>query len=209
MKSVSLPETAAPTASTTAPTAPTASTASSVPVAFFPPHTFPDAVEGFVTQWYGKHLTAMHEPSMWATAARGETAYRFVWLRTWGRPMAVRVTRVGDRAHLVAIRLSGDGGYDPGTIDAKRERDLGPAEWTRVEDAFAAASFDTTATQGEMGNDGAQWILERAKSGGYRLVERWSPTYDAASAAKNAAFVRACNVLLDLAGRDLVTGDVY
>jgi hypothetical protein len=209
VKTVSLPETSVPSASSAPVAAASSAAPVSIPAAFFPPHTFSDATDAFVSQWYGKHLDAMHEPSMWATATRGETAYRFVWLRTWGKPMAVRITRVGDHGHLVVTRLSGNGGYDPGTVDAKRERDLTAAEWKRVEDAIAAASFDTTATEGAMGNDGAQWIIERAKPGAYRLVERWSPTYDAASAAKNAAFVRACDLFLDLAGRDLVTGDVY
>ena len=100
------------------------------PPAFFPPRTFPGAVDGFVAQWYGKHQAD-----------------------------------------------GGARGYEP--------------------------------TENVMGNDGAQWVIERAKAGAYRLVERWSPTYDAASAAENAGFVRACDLFLDLAGRDLVTGNVY
>lgn len=127
--------------------------------------------------------------------------YRFTWLRTWGRPIAVRVSPT----HLWVTRLSGDGGYDPGRIDVQRDRALGASEWQRLESAIAAASFDTIDREGAMGHDGAQWIIERAKGGAYRLVERWSPKND----AKEAAYVRACDVFLDLAGRDLVTGDVY
>jgi hypothetical protein len=173
--------------------------------AFFPPGTFPAATQKLVSDWYGKHLRAMAEPSLWAAAVAGKTSIRFLWLRTWGRPIAVRVERAGRRTHLVATRLTGNGGYDPGKIDTHRERDLTPAEWQRVVDALAAAHFDTTPTEGEMGDDGAQWILERAQAGSYRLVERWSPTLT----RKDAAFASACNVLLDLAGRDLVTGHVY
>lgn len=56
-----------------------------------------------------------------------------------------------------------------------------------------------------LGADGAQWIIERAKDGEYRMVDRWSPE----SSGPDAAFRRACETFLALAGEDLVTGDVY
>jgi hypothetical protein len=168
-----------------------------VPTKYFPPGTFPERIDQFVSDWYGKHLGAMNEPSLWASAVRGETVWRFVYLRTWGKPIAIRVTSDG---HLHATRLSGSGGYDPGTIDAHREKTLSKIDVGRIESALAAASFDTTETEGEMGHDGAQWVIERAKAGQYRLVERWSPDVTKAS----PAFVAACDVFIDLAGRDLL-----
>jgi hypothetical protein len=162
-------------------------------------------VQDLLTDWYGKHLTSMHEPSLWAAAVRGETMYRFLWLRTFDAPIAVRVVIDGWRAHLVAARTSGQGGYDPGPVDARRERALSWAEVKRLESALAAADFDTTATDRDGGLDGAQWIIERADGGAYRLVQRWSPSDD----PEHAAFKRACDVFLELAGRDLITGHVY
>ncbi len=172
---------------------------------YFPSDAFEPSTTKLVNDWYGKHLRTMREPSVWAAAATGETVYRFLWLRTWGNPIAVRVTVDGVRIHLVATRLTGDGGYDPGTIDVHRERDLSRSELDRIEAALRAADFDVTPPRAEMGHDGAQWILERAQGGKYRLVERWSPGLD----AKQAAFAAACDVFLDLAGRDIVTGRVY
>ena len=168
-----------------------------VQTAYFPPGTFPASTEKLVTDWYGKHLGAMHEPSLWAAAVRGETVWRFLYLRTWGKPIAVRVTSDG---HLFATRLGGQGGYEPGTIETHRERTLGKSDVARIETALAAASFDTTPTEGELGHDGAQWVIERAKAGQYRLVERWSPD----DTGKHPAFLAACNVFIDLAGRDLL-----
>ncbi|HEY2366664.1 MAG TPA: hypothetical protein VGH87_09770 [Polyangiaceae bacterium] len=168
-----------------------------VPTAYFPPGTFPERADQFVSDWYGRHLGAMHEPSLWAAAVRGETVWRFVYLRTWGKPIAIRVTSDG---HLFATRLGGQGGYDPGTIDVQRERVLAKSDLARIDSALAAMSFDTTATEGEMGNDGAQWVLERAKGGQYRLVERWSPDVT----HTHPAFLAACDVFIDLAGRDLL-----
>jgi hypothetical protein len=177
----------------------------SLPRAFFPPGTFPQVVEQLVSDWYGTQLVAMNEPSLWDAAVRGETAYRFLWLRTWGRPIAVRVTFDGTNARLVATRLTGDGDYVPGAVDVHRERELAKADVRRIEAALSAASFDTIDTENRGGCDGARWVIERAKDGAYRLVERWAPL----NKAEYAAFVHACDLFLDLAGRDLVTGDVY
>jgi len=189
----------APSSSAVASAAPAIHTAApvNVPTAYFPPGTFHEGVDQFVSNWYGKHLGAMHEPSLWAAATRGETVWRFLLLRTWGKPIAVRVTSDG---HLFAVRLGGQGGYEPGTIEAHRERVLGKSDVARIESALAGMSFDTTATEAEMGNDGAQWVLERAQAGRYRLVERWSPD----DTGKHPSFVAACNVFIDLAGRDLI-----
>jgi hypothetical protein len=175
------------------------------PTAYFPPHTFNESIETLTVGWYGKHLRAMKEPSLWAAASRGSTAYRFLWLRTWGRPIAVRVTVNGTGAHLVVTRLSGSGGYEPGDVELRRERDLGRADVQRIESALADADYDTTPAEGEAGMDGAEWIIERAAAGNYRLVERWSP----APTGPSASFRAACEVFLELAGRDVITGDVY
>ena len=60
---------------------------------------FPDAKSGglddFVRGWYGKHLTVMREPSLWLARSSPRESYRFTWLRTWGRPVAIRFTWPG------------------------------------------------------------------------------------------------------------------
>ncbi|HVJ92159.1 MAG TPA: hypothetical protein VM580_20305 [Labilithrix sp.] len=168
---------------------------------FFPPN-----FRAFRSDWYGKHLSAMHEPSLVQLAMRGETAMRFLWLRTFHQPIAVRVQRAEEGARLVATRLSGMGGYEPGSIDLRRERELGAQECQRVEAALDDAAFETIPPDvNTLGADGAQWIIERAKGGEYRIVDRWSPE------AKGDAggFRRACETFLALAGEDFVTGSIY
>jgi hypothetical protein len=107
---------------------------------------------------------------------------------------------------MIAIRLNGMGGYDPGTIDLRRERELNAGEWDHIEQALQAAKFDTLPqTETTLGADGAKWILESAKSGKYRLIERWSPD----AVGRDAEFRRACEAILEVAGTDLVTGPRY
>ena len=40
--------------------------------------------------------------------------YRFLWLPTFQRPIAIRIQRDSSQATLRVVRLSGAGGYEPG-----------------------------------------------------------------------------------------------
>lgn len=166
---------------------------------------FPATVSDFKSEWYGKHLAAMNEPSLFEAAARSEAALRFLWLRTFHQPICVRMTREGERVSLVATRLSGEGGYEPGTIAARVERTLAVADWLGIEDALDLARFDAPPIREGFGADGAQWIVERARNGNWRMVERWSPDRP----GPHADFRRACEAFLGLVGDEFVTGDVY
>lgn len=170
------------------------------------PPFFPPTFDAFRSDWYSQHLTAMGEPSLVDVASGGGTAVRFLWLRSFHQPIAVRVQATEDAMRLVATRLSGAGGYEPGIVESRTERVLTAQEWRRLEEALAEAVFDTTpATRATLGADGAQWIVERAQDGCYRMVERWSPE----PAGADAAFRSACEAFLALAGEQFVTGDVY
>ncbi len=87
---------------------------------FFPSNLFhaDDEHNAFISNWYGKHLAAMQEPALWEMAQSPDThAYRFLWLRTFHQPIAVRllVNRDGSGV-LIAKRLDGMGGYEPGNL---------------------------------------------------------------------------------------------
>jgi hypothetical protein len=166
--------------------------------AFFPP-----GVDAFTRRWYGKHLAAMCEPSLWRMPGRPAFVLRFLWLRTFDNPIAVRVVQTASTASLTVMRLGGAGGFDPGAIDARRERNLTQAEWEGLRRGLQA---DLDAPVPEVfGADGAQWILEIRTKDSYRTIERWSPDMK----GPGAEFRRFCELLLDYAGRDLIKGDVY
>jgi hypothetical protein len=162
-------------------------------------------VQNLVSTWYSKHLIAMNEPPLLASTEAGEEAYRFLWLRSFGKPVAVRVVRGPGGVELVAVRLDGAGGYEPGKIELYRRRALDQTAWAALKGAINRARFDSLSSQADTGLDGADWIIERVAGGKYRLVERWSPE----AKGPHAAFRAACEKFLDLAGRDFVTGDVY
>ncbi|REJ74837.1 MAG: hypothetical protein DWQ30_20035 [Acidobacteria bacterium] len=61
---------------------------------YFPEATWgPDGdADEFRREWYSKHLSALQEPSLQAVARdpRAEV-YRFLWLRSFDQPVALRV----------------------------------------------------------------------------------------------------------------------
>jgi hypothetical protein len=148
---------------------------------FFPARVLePDRpdLDEFRRRWYAKHLSAMDEPSLSCGATTEAETYRFVWLRTFDRPVAVRVSRVGRDARLTAVESTGAGGYAPGTAAKRVSRTLSPPEWQALEAALRRADFWTTPTAphaGEQGLDGAQWIIEARRGPAYHVVDRWSP----------------------------------
>jgi hypothetical protein len=130
---------------------------------FFPPGTLGPRrarfdEDAFRRQWYSSHLRAMTEPSLSCGNLEGET-YRFLWLRTFHPPIAVRLTVTQGTARILSVQLSGAGGYHPGTVVHRTEHLLPPQEWNQVRDAINVAHFwQMGAWEGKPGGlDGAQW----------------------------------------------------
>lgn len=172
---------------------------------WFPKGTFGERTDDFVASWYSKHLRAMGEPSLKKAVGEEAAVYRFLWLRTWGQPIAVRIERAKAGPKLVATRLDGSGGYDPGTSVQHLERALTDAEWARFAAALKAADLAHTPTHSDRrGMDGAQWVIEAVEGGKYHIVDRWTPEAE----GPDAAFVALCVAMLEISGIEVV-GDRY
>lgn len=69
---------------------------------------FPKGAEN----WYPKHLAAMKEPSLFEQSTKKLVQqYRFLWLRTFHKPIAVRIRKDSEGITLRVVRLSGAGSY--------------------------------------------------------------------------------------------------
>ncbi|HTS25880.1 MAG TPA: hypothetical protein VMH81_08390 [Bryobacteraceae bacterium] len=151
---------------------------------YFPPAVLgrTPAEEQANAEWYTKHLKALHEPSLWElsrTDAKAEV-YRFLWLRSFHHPIAVRlVVRPSGSGWLNARMTSGQGGYQTGRISRYSKSWLTKAKTQSFLAAIDSVNFWNTPTLEETGSavhlDGAQWILEGVKGGQYHIVDRWSP----------------------------------
>lgn len=165
----------------------------------------PEPVSGFRKAWYSKHLRNAGEPSMSARIEGIErtrrSALRFTWLRSFHKPVIVRIEEWGSaRPRLLAVEMAGRGGYGGGEAIRRIDRKLSLAEgkalrqlWTRA-DPFTHQSPPC----GRM-MDGAQWIIETARPGGYRFIDRQSPD--------NGPVREVGLALLGLTGWEV--GDIY
>lgn len=137
------------------------------PGQYFPPGTFSASTE----RWYGGQLCAMREEPLARSPA--DEAYRFLWLRSFHHPVAVRIEASAGTSALIAVELDGAGGYEPGTAKRRLERALSEQEWTTLVTAINAASFwDAPTTTPPQDEDGAQWIIEGYRHGKYHAVDR-------------------------------------
>jgi len=153
---------------------------STAPASYFPDGAFGRTDAGkFSAMWYSKHLYAMGEPSLWDTQVPGAAeVYRFLWLRTFDAPIAVRVylSRHDGSAQIEYKILSGQGGYEPGCLVKGRRRQLRGDEARFLRQEISGVAFwSLDPTGAEIGVDGAMWVLEGRTSNAYRVVERWSP----------------------------------
>jgi hypothetical protein len=158
-----------------------------------------------VSPWAPQHLTAMGEPSLFApqqNIAREE--YRFLWLRTFHKPIAIRMWSESLGAQMRIVRLSGAGGYDPGHIESDTTIRITPEDWKRFRDCIAEAQFwemPTKESPEELGMDGSQWILEARNAARYHVVDRWTP--------RGGAYADCCRMLITLAKLQIPKDEFY
>jgi hypothetical protein len=159
--------------------------------------------------WYSKHLNALHEPSLWESSKTQKTqTYRFLWLRTFHHPIAIRLDVKPDGSSLLTTKMSsGQGGYEPGRLIRNNTRRLSKeqTEWflARIEELqFWTLPTKEAEEPNVINLDGAEWVLEGTKNGDYHLVDRWSPD-------KGAVHALGIIMLIDLAKLKLLYEEVY
>jgi len=157
--------------------------------------------------WYSTHLAAMGE----ATLPKGQReSYRFLWLRTFHHPIAVRISRTGSHCDLVAKQLDGAGGYAPGRLATRVARMLSAEQCDSFSKLIKALDFwrplptdSTDANTVQL--DGAQWILEGQRAAGYHLWDIWSPR----QSGPHARFRELCVEMIRLSGLTVRSTEVY
>jgi len=150
---------------------------------YFPKGIFGPPVHGwdqtdFAARWYSNHLRAMREPPLSKTSTdKLLTVYRFLWLRSFHPPIAIRVSiRPDGTASLVTKMTDGAGGYKPGTLTWNQSFDIAASQVSTLRRLLEKANFSEMSTHvPPAGNDGAQWIVEGVQAGRYHVVDRWSP----------------------------------
>jgi hypothetical protein len=111
-----------------------------------------------------------------AAAQKGES-FRFLWLRSFHQPIAIRIDVNADgTSQLTAKMTSGAGGSDPGHLVLNKAFILTKEQTdTFLETVKQIDLWKLPTTQKSQGRDGAEWIIELSKDGAYHIVDRWCP----------------------------------
>jgi hypothetical protein len=75
---------------------------------YFPDLSLGDTrqLHDFVVNWYTGQLKALREPSMLQLSKAWAHAYRFLWLRTFDNPVAVRLDVGEDGTSLLTVKVT-------------------------------------------------------------------------------------------------------
>ena len=119
--------------------------------------------------------------------------------------MAVRAVLTTNGLYLRTVRLSGDGGYDPGFIAQTKETASSNAMPQAVSRLIDRTLWnDSYRPQSSDGVDGEEWIVEGMKDGRYRVITMWSPPpVEFASDGPAKLFVQLCEALIGLSGETM------
>lgn len=144
------------------------------------PTEFLDTQSKISLQHYQRHLQGMHEVSFWKSSLDTDFhAYRFLWLRTFDPPLVVRLDLSSLKSSLTLKVTDGKGGYDPGRIVHRVEKDISQTQINRFLEQLDSLGFwQSQSDQVSGGIDGSSWILEGVKAGKFNFLDRWSPKPD-------------------------------
>lgn len=167
-----------------------AGTTAGAQVSYFPPVALSDVAKAseLKKEWYSKCLQVLKEPSLWEfSKTQAIQSYRFLWIRSFNRPISVRLDVNKDGTGLVTTKIaSGQAWCDPGHLTDKRLKLTGEeTDWflDRIDElTFWNLPVLEPKEIGPDGKeirtvnlDGAEWVFEGVKDGRYHLTDRWSP----------------------------------
>ena len=150
--------------------------------AYFPEKAFSDDPwsNRFTADWYSHELRILEEPSLVKQASNASSeSYRFLWLRTFHHPVAVRVDLRPDGTGVVTIKVA-DGGAGFPRSSVHLIEDISRPLLREQAKAFLAQIkrgnfWSIGSVPNENGLDGAEWIVEGVQHGKYHVVQQWSP----------------------------------
>ncbi len=154
-----------------------------VAVQYFPDQAFAakTADNTFFSDWYSGLLSGLREPPLYGQPrSSGLESYRFLWVRSFHSPIAIRLDiSDGSRPATLTVKR-GSLGQDyrkthllnTSTTAVTKEQVQG------FRDQVTRAGFwdvDSFAGVTGTGADGSEWIIEGSRGREYHVVSRWSP----------------------------------
>jgi hypothetical protein len=146
-------------------------------------------IDTMMNEYYSFSLHKFSEPVL-SNYYLGHDLYRFLWLRSFHRPVVITLNRNNDVVTLTTKEFDGGAHYwelkrcmncdttnlkDPKLI-LNETKELTLTEWENFENLLTQCNFwEMKPFNKEMGNDGAQWNIEAHLREKYWFVNRWSP----------------------------------
>ncbi|OYZ02523.1 MAG: hypothetical protein B7Y37_01660 [Sphingobacteriia bacterium 28-36-52] len=159
----------------------------------------------FLNKWYSQMLFGLHEPVLYTSLDATET-YRFTWLRTFHKPISIRLqNRFGD--YILTLKMAnGAGGYQIGKLIQDTSFYISKKEWNEFTSSINSIDFWKlpSADISEIGKDGSEWILEGQKNGKYHFVIRWTP-----NTPNTLKFRSCCEYLIKMSGLMVPNEEIY
>ena len=160
-------------------------------------------IEAQSLAYYNEVLTRMNESPIGSYGQEYDVYFRFLWLRTFNRPVLVSLYKAGSGYHLYYKTLSGQSGYDPGSLEVSQEKPASANDMAYILSLAAAKDYWNLSTSDKniWGFDGARWILEAKVKDVYHIVDRWSND--------QGSLQEVCKALFFLTGVKLEPREIY
>jgi len=133
--------------------------------------------------------------------ARFDTLIRFEWRRSFDSDIDVCAGKRGDVVAIFVTRRARDG-----VVTLHRDRRLAAADWTKLERVVTNAHLENVKSRTIFDfmteADGATWTIRVDRGAVHQSAQEWAPVASAPTRVVGMA-------MLDLAGRDVIDGDVY
>jgi hypothetical protein len=163
-----------------------------------------NSLDTFTNSWYSKMLFGLHEPILYGSQDTSEV-YRFTWLRTFHKPISIRVSNKS--ACVLVLKVAdGAGGYDVGKLVQDTTFYISKNEWNEFLLRMGTMNFWnlSSADNSEQGKDGSEWILEGKKNEKYHFVSRWTP-----NSTRGKEIRDCCDYLIKLSGLVIPDKEMY
>jgi hypothetical protein len=133
------------------------------------------SLDSFVRQWYSEILYSLKEPVLYNYGGAGKSI-RFVWLRSFGNPVVVRLNNFNDTVYVnikeLKIKSSGD---EVPEIAKDTIIALDVTNWQKSLSMLEDNHFWNAVTEDTLSDDvkdGTSWFLECRLPGKYHCVNR-------------------------------------
>jgi hypothetical protein len=185
--------------------------------AYFPPLSFDPKppLDQMMAEELAFALRYLGESSIFAESDNQEVeSYRFLWGRTFHRPISVRLDIRPGRSGLLTTRIGQGETGSPASLKGSAQTSTGELTNDQVESfraLFKAVNFWTTTPYGhgdQAGTAGSTWLVEALQAGQYHLMQRWSPI-DSSEPDKEAVKRIGQALAFDLAQLSIPPNEIY